>query len=739
MEEAAPFIVPTKLALPTPRGGRVERSRLNQRLDGCFEQPASVALVCAPAGWGKSTLLSQWLNEIDAPVAWVQLDPADNDETRLCAHVATATSRALGARSGDVFTSATTVSQFADTLAAVLSPSAEFVLVLDDYHVIANPEIHTGVDRLLKWMPASGHLVVSTRMEPPLVSLSRLRVDGRLVEVRADDLAFSDAEADQLLSEAISVPVAADVVSGINARAEGWGAGLYLAALSIGRDGDADDYLTQFAGDTRLVADYLRSELIDGQTAEVRELLMSIAVLDEFCGGLCDAVLETTGSAKRLRELERDNLLLVPLDERSEWYRFHHLLLEWLRDELSVSDIDTVELHRRAAVWLHASCTPEAAFDHAHAASEVDLAASIVVENWGQAVAAGRWALLNDWFDRLGNDVVSSRPRLCLARARVGLNSGESPAWVTAWMDRAREVIGDDEPELLAEVHRNLGIQLRMQGEMSAAQQHLEAAVEVHTDGDKLVESQSLLAAVLFYQGDLKEAGRLLEVVLETATVEDNHLTVLFALSFQSAVLYERGLRIQAKETAENALGSADGTTLDGSPTLLWARLVLGHLWLDDGDVDQAAAEIEPTLEMSRLMNARGAATLALVAAARLEAARRHKVQAQALLGEADELVVSMTDPGRLPELVAVARGQTLRGERRDPHTPDNVVIVEDLTDRELAVLRLLPSDLTGREISAELYVSHNTTKGHLKAIYRKLGVSSRDQCVARARGLGLL
>lgn len=738
MAELATSIVATKVRPPpSPRGG-VERDRLRARLAAQFDDGASVGLVCAPAGSGKTTLLTSYLGGLDrGQVAWLNVDSYDNEPARFWSHLlATLTA---GTEGGGVPISLARVGDWpsvVEDLTAILDQGEERWVVLDDYHLITSAVIHEHVDLLLRWLPPSARVVVSTRLDPPLPAINRLRLDGRLVELRADDMAFDTDEAGRLLAAASSFEVDPDVTSRLVGRTEGWAAGLHLAALSIKRTGDPMGVVDRFTGDDRLVADYLRVEFLAQLDDDTKRFLLHTSVLDELTGEVCDQVADTTGSATRLRDLERNNLLLIPLDDSHRRFRNHHLIASWLQSELELTEPDlATELHRRAAAWYLDADSPEPAHHHAAASADRSLLVGVVERFWHRLLMAGRVVTLRAWFDELGPDVEASAS-LCIGRAQMARNSGEPAETATGWLQRAELLIDGGDTATVVLLHTNLVVHERMVGDLGAAERHGRAALAAVTDPTLIPEVRSLLGATLAQLGVFDEAIEHLQGAIDVAGPESHRLTSLFARSHVALPFYESGQRQRARQTALDAIGWAEEHDQTNSPMLGATRTVLGLLCLDDGLVDEAKAHLDWALEATNRSKAATSRLHVLLALARHAAVTNHGVEAKRLLDEARRLTEAMPDPGRLAELVEVSARQQLGAS---PTPTLGGVLVEDLTERELAVLRLLPSELPLRDIGGELFVSHNTVKGHVKAIYRKLAVNTRDQAVTRSRELGLL
>jgi LuxR family maltose regulon positive regulatory protein len=409
-------LLESKYRIPARRPGTVARPRLLDVLDGTVG--AALTVVSAPAGFGKSTLLAEWLAAVPTSttaVAWVSLDERDDDPTRFWTYAVTAIQAAAGG--GDEALGAlTSPASIEAALVAVLNDvggsARDVVLVLDDLHLVTSPAVHEGIAFLLEHRPPQLHLVLATRVDPPL-PLARWRARGELVEVRAADLRFTEQESATYLNGPMGLALSAQDVATLDRRAEGWIAALQLAALSMrGRD-DVGAFIAGFAGDARHVVDYLAEEVLARLPDTTRDFLLETSVLERLTGPLCDAVTGRDGGRGTLVALERANLFLVPLDDRRQWYRYHHLFADVLRAHLTDERADAVpELHRRASAWLCDSGDTPAAIEHALAGGHLDRAADLMERAMPTMRRERREAELLRWVRSLPDEVVRVRPVL---------------------------------------------------------------------------------------------------------------------------------------------------------------------------------------------------------------------------------------------------------------------------------------------------------------------------------------
>ncbi|HET6319009.1 MAG TPA: AAA family ATPase, partial [Chloroflexota bacterium] len=428
MALASPLLE-TKLFVPRPRRSVVPRPRLIERLNGGVE--VKLVLVSAPPGFGKTTLLAEWLASSGRAAAWLSLDQADNHAQSFWSYVVAA----LRTVQPDIGAGAMALLQspqppptellLATLLNELQALPRDVVLVLDDYHVIDDTAIHDGTAFLLDRLPSRLHLAIVSRTDPPL-SLARLRARGELLELRAADLRFSSDEAATYLNESMGLHLEAKDLATLEARTEGWIAALQLAALSLQRRDDAGEFIAGFAGDDRYIVDYLVEEVLQRQPEQVRRLLLRTSILDRLSGAVCDAVTGQSGGKAMLEGLDRGNLFVVALDDRRRWYRYHHLFADVLRAHLAEEQPDEVaDLHRRASAWFADNDDPGRAIQHALAAPDYQRAADLIEHAARATLRSYRPAALIEWLAALPADLISTRPVLAAYYAFALLGLGE--------------------------------------------------------------------------------------------------------------------------------------------------------------------------------------------------------------------------------------------------------------------------------------------------------------------------
>jgi ATP/maltotriose-dependent transcriptional regulator MalT len=737
-------VLETKFSRPPVRSEHVRRVDLLAVLRAGGGR--KLTLVAAPPGFGKSTLLAEWAAAEDAPdVAWVSLDENDNDPARFFTYVAAAVnrvepdvgSRALAAvRDPGADLLGVVLPQFLNDVAGV---ERDLVLVVEDYHVISNPDVHEALAYIIERSSPRLRVILSTREDPPL-PLARLRARGELAEIRVRDLRFTDDEAAAFLVDALGLNLTAADVARLQDRTEGWPAALYLAALSLRGRADATALIEQFAGDDRYVVDYLTTEVLARQPPEIRQFLLRTSMLSRLSGSLCNAVTGREGSAALLADLERTNLLLIPLDGRREWYRYHHLLGDLLRHELEATDRGALPaLHRRAAAWYRDAGMIVDAAGHAIAGGDLELVAELVGRHYGLFVDQGQLATVMGWLSTIPEQSVRDDWLLGFAGAVVYAHAGrfdEAEHWLEL-AQRAPQVTrnGQDPAGPLAAVAGYLRL---LRGDIGGTVEHARRALATGPDDPVwALAPQMVLAPALWWAGEPAEARRVLEAVTRTGQAVGIPAATVYALGNRAAIALDEQDESTAETLAAEAIELMQRSGLEDHPWAGMAHVVYGTLRGRRREQALAAEEIERGLALGERLGAWQLIACACLALAEVRRQQGQSAAARRLLARLRDILGSLPDPGDgFARLERTEKALRLRSTR--DHAAPSAPYWE-LSQRELDVLRLLPSQLSQREMAAELFVSFNTVRTHTRVIFSKLGVTSRAEAVARARELGLL
>jgi LuxR family maltose regulon positive regulatory protein len=704
------------------RGARlVERARLRALLESAPE--ARLLLVAAPAGFGKTTLLASWSGEADVRATWLSLERRDNDLARFVRCLATAASLLAGRSEGIPERDPAQPVDPELALASVLGPlvaaladatAGEVILVLDDYHVIDEPAIHRLVASLVERLPVGARMAIATRADPPL-PLARLRARGELLEVRAEDLRFTESEAGELL-RAAAVELEPAAIAELVERTEGWAAVLRLAAISLRGRSDQAGQVRRFGASHRFVLDYIVEEVLAGLPLETQDFLLRTAVLDRLCGPLCDAITGRADGRAQLEELERANLLIVPLDDERRWYRYHALFAEVLRARLRILHPDDLPgLHARAATWLAARGDDDEAIAHALRAGDLERTCGMVAEASLRWLNAGELGTVRRWLDALPGESVRGHAQLSASYAWCLVLPGETQGVAERLADAERALAADHEGDPITDAALRTQLALirsrlaDLEGDAPTAiaqarlaRDLLPAGLPLYAEATLRGDATILLARGLAAAGDIDGAADAYEASLPDLRAGGNWFATDRAIADLAAIAIARGDPAAAARMCEAEIAQATTRPADTAGGAVWAVLARARVEL---------GLVEP---------ARAAATRALELATR-----------------AGDAQVARSARSTLARVGEAEAHEGAGGRPSSRHGLGG--LVEALTARELEVLALVARGRSNSQIATELFVTVGTVKSHVHAISGKLGAANRVEAVARARDLGLL
>jgi LuxR family maltose regulon positive regulatory protein len=682
----------TKLYVPRLRRSLVVRPRLHERLSRGAE--SKLTLISAPAGFGKTTVLAEWLAAVPAggpSAAWLSLDPGDSQTGSFWTYVI----GALQTVAPEVGAAALSVLQaprpppIETVLATLLNElnavSNDIVLVLDDYHVVDGPDVQGGMAFLLEHLPAQMHLVIATRADPAL-PLARLRARGELVEIRAAELRFTPDEAAAYLNGVMGLALNAADVAALEARTEGWIAALQLAALSMqGRD-DISGFIEGFAGDDRYIVDYLVEEVLQRQPEQVRSFLLQTSILDRLSGPLCDAVTGQGGGKAMLEALDRGNLFLVPLDDTRRWYRYHHLFADVLRARLLDEQPDRVpELHRRASGWYAENGEQSEAIRHALTAEDFERAAHLVEMAIPAMRQARQEATARRWLEALPDELIRVRPVLSVGYAGALLVSGQLEGVearlrdAERWLDTTADTReGPDAPStgmvvVNEEEFRRLpgaiaiyrAAQALALGDVAGTVTHARRALDLVAEDDHLGRGAAagFLGLTYWTSGELHAAHRSWAdamASLQTAGHVSDAIGCAIALADiemaqgrlgEAMRTYERGLQLATEQGGPALRGAAD------------MHVGISELFRERNDLEAASEHLRTSRELGDENGLPQNPYRSRVAAARMRQAEGDLEGALELLAEAERLYVGDFSPNVRPIAALKARVWIAQGK----------------------------------------------------------------------------
>ncbi|MBI9045221.1 MAG: hypothetical protein JEZ06_12095 [Anaerolineaceae bacterium] len=711
-------LLTTKLHIPLPRADLVPRSRLINLLNTSLEY--KLTLISAPAGFGKSTLLSSWVNQIgsEVGVSWLSLEDSENDLPLFLAYFVAALQKIdlhLGENAFAILKSTggeNVEAFFASLLNEISEISKEIIIILDDYQAIESQKVDQAINYLINHLPPNLHLIIASRIDPSL-SLSRLRASRQLFELRADDLRFTIEEAKIFLNKLMGFDLTVKEVAALGNRTEGWIAGLQLAALSMqGQKGsrERNDFITSFTGSHRYIHDYLTDEVLKQQPEPIRNFLLKTSILKRLNAPLCDAVTMQNDSQAILHGLEIANLFIIPLDNERFWYRYHHLFMDLLLHRLRLLFPDLIsELHQRASSWYLSENYIDAALHHAQAAGDNEQIVYILEHYWQEIIHRGELTKLKQLLDALGPETTRKSAPLSMAYCWFYNLTGETDP-LPFHIQNIRKIWQEINPE--ANLHQpiHLAVIPSLVETMEAvvalnsqqslkAKEHAKKAISLIPDDPNPATRGLLYGAAGFRlaqaQKELGEYDQACDVLLEILEIlkfSQNYVGAANTI-YQIVTIYRDSDKEQeAIKLCEENLDYIEEHQWNKFPPSGMVHLILAELQVDSGNIETARENLEIGQQISEPMKS--------------------------------PLIQHLAD--RIQE-------------KLENTMPSSQPLVEPLSERELEVLKLVAQGLSNREISERLYLALDTVKGYNRRIFGKLGVRKRIEAVESARKFGLL
>jgi LuxR family transcriptional regulator, maltose regulon positive regulatory protein len=717
-------LLATKLHVPRPRPGFLARRRLLERLtEGTA---GALTLVCAPAGFGKTSLLGDWVRRSQQRVAWLSLDGGDSDPARFWRYVAAALDTVrpgVGQRADPLFQGAQPSPEAVLTMLVneLAEGPGEVVLVLDDYHLVEAPPVHDSLAALLERVPPQLRLVLASRTDPSL-PLARLRASGQLAELREADLRFTSEEAAALLRTTVGPELPQAAVAALGDRTEGWVVGLQLAALSLRGHADVGAFVDGFSGSHRYVLDYLCEEVLDGQPEPLRAFLLETSILERLSGPLCDAVTGRADGQELLEQAERANLFLHPLDEVRSWWRYHHLFADFLRVRLRQERPDRVEeLHRNAAAWHEAQGLADEAIGHSLAAGDATWAARLIEREVDACILRWEGATLQCWLAALPAELVGSRPRLSLAQANLALISGRVEA-IEGPLGAAERGVGEavDEPyepsvgrgaSMMANLPAAIALQhaglANLRGDAGQMRAAAGRALAELGEGEWMLESLArwYLAVAEWVAGRLVEAEAALASSIAGWRTASQRAPAAAALGYHCLGLVQRdqGRLEAALATYREALAVAAETDGPAPPIAGVAYTGMAGVLYERGDLDSALKHATDGIDLCRQLVYTPPLVAGLLTLAWVRQAQGDRAGALDAVGQAERLqlspvAVGLLNPvpaerarlalaqGDVDAAVRWARGRGLRAEDEPsyPRQHEHLVLARVLLARQV-------------------------------------------------------
>jgi LuxR family maltose regulon positive regulatory protein len=627
-----------------------------------------LALISAPAGFGKTTLVSEWISSCERPVAWLSIDEGDSDPIRFLTYLISALQTINAGIGAEVLRALQTsqpppIESILTTLLNEISTiPEEFSLVLDDYHLIDSRSIDNALTFLLEHLPPQMHVVITTREDPNL-PLARFRVRDQLTEVRVTDLRFTSSEAAEFLNQVMGLDLSAEDVTALETRTEGWIAGLQLAVLSMQGNQDVHGFIQAFAGDHQYIVDYLVEEVLHRQPESIRSFLLQTAILDRLNGPLCDAVTGEPGGKERLETLRRGNFFLIPLDDKRHWYRYHHLFADVLQMHLKTEQPDQVPvLHRRASEWCEQNHSVIEAIHHALAGMDFERTARLAETTWQAMYESFQSDTWLSWVKQLPEKLIRSRPVLCTQIAWGLMNAHEVDASESRLRDAERCLEGPSDGMVIVDKEQFRSLRARIafaraynaqtQRDFLTAIKYVELVFEFISEEDQFLRAQTtaILGATYLINGDLDAACQSMSNWIDNSLKVGNYFAAFaYAMAEKADILTAQGHLREALKTYQQSLQLATEHDSRVLRVMVHPYLGMSMLYHEMGDDKAAEQHLQKSLELASLHKSVDWSYRRCIAQARLKESMGELDAALELLEEAKFFYIKTLMPHTRP------------------------------------------------------------------------------------------
>jgi LuxR family maltose regulon positive regulatory protein len=738
-------LITTKLLIPTLRQGIVSRPALlncvSKGITGKF------TLISASSGYGKTTLMAEWLSEHGKsfPAAWISLDKGDNDPIRFLSYLIAALQNVQDGLGQDTISmlqglqnsqNEAILSLLINEISTVLH---EFALVLEDYHVIELREIHQTMIFLLEHLPPQMHLVILTRSDPPF-PLARMRARGELTEIRAKDLRFSKEHVTIFLNEITELDLPDESIQTLLDRTEGWITGLQLAALSLQGSENPSESISAFGRGHGYIVDYLIEEVLEHQTDELKTFLLNTSILSRMNGSLCDALTGQENGEATLLQLEKANLFVASLGGERSWYRYHRLFADVMQNRLQRLKPDRIpDLHRKAAEWYSQQGLLPEAVEHALSSGDFAYSADLVEANALGLLREGAVYTVQRWIECFPEEIILKRAWLCVYMAWAWLLLGklEKLEFYLSSAEQLQEKVKDGN-DLRGNIAAIRTYALALQGNVEAALKQADLSLGLLPEDDYTVRSivTFVQGGILILLGDIPNALKKFKQASLSGERAGNLHVAVPALCSWADITLAQGDIIQAEQAYLRAKDMGSSRSGQPLPISSSAYSGLAEICLTRDELDNARQHAELGVELSEKWGQAESLASSFVTLAKVELSQGNHSGAKGAILKAEEIIAThSTSPG-MSERIAAWKRDVL-----EPSTSSNKQsdLIDPLSERELEVLQLFAEGLSNQEIAEKLIISLGTVKAHSSNIYRKLDVRNRAQAVITAQELKLL